>query len=31
MPEWTKKGTPETYGDGYPFFKSIIEYVEKKF
>jgi phosphoribosylformylglycinamidine synthase len=29
MPEWTKKKIPDPYGDGYPFFKSIIEYVEK--
>ena len=31
MPEWTKKGLPEKYGDGYPFFDSIVKYVEKKF
>jgi phosphoribosylformylglycinamidine synthase subunit PurQ / glutaminase len=31
MPEWTKKGEPEKYGSGYPFFKSIIDYVAKKF
>jgi len=31
MLEWTKKGVPEKYGDGYPFFKSIVEYVSKKF
>ena len=31
MPEWTKKGEPPEYGDGYPFFKSIIEYVEHRF
>jgi phosphoribosylformylglycinamidine synthase len=30
MPEWTKFNTPKLYGDGYPFFKSIIEYVSKK-
>ena len=31
MPEWTKKGMPEKYGDGYPFFKSIVDYVARKF
>ena len=31
MPEWTKKGEPPVYGEGYPFFKSIIEYVEHRF
>ncbi|MBT3285179.1 phosphoribosylformylglycinamidine synthase I [Candidatus Bathyarchaeota archaeon] len=31
MPEWTKKGAPEPYGDGFPFFKSIVEYIERKF
>jgi phosphoribosylformylglycinamidine (FGAM) synthase-like amidotransferase family enzyme len=30
MPEWTKRSSPEKFGDGYPFFKSIIEYAEKK-
>ena len=31
MPEWTKIGKPPVYGDGYPFFKSIVNYVERKF
>jgi phosphoribosylformylglycinamidine synthase len=31
MPEWTKIGKPPVYGDGYPFFKSIVDYVERKF
>jgi phosphoribosylformylglycinamidine synthase len=31
MPEWTKLASSEQYGDGYPFFKSIMDYVEKKF
>jgi phosphoribosylformylglycinamidine synthase I len=31
MPEWTKKGSPNEYGDGKPFFESIVRYVEKKF
>ena len=30
MPEWTKHGLEE-YGDGRPFFESIVEYVEAKF
>jgi phosphoribosylformylglycinamidine synthase len=30
MPEWTRGGQPPKYGDGYPFFKSIADYVEKK-
>lgn len=30
MPEWTKQEKPMVYGDGYPFFLSIIEYVEQK-
>lgn len=31
MPEWTKYGMPDKYGDGHPFFKSIVDYVSKKF
>jgi phosphoribosylformylglycinamidine synthase len=31
MPEWTKKGTPKKYGDGFPFFDSIVNHVERKF
>ncbi len=31
MPEWTKYGMPDKYGDGHPFFKSIVDYVTKKF
>jgi phosphoribosylformylglycinamidine synthase len=31
MPEWTRGGTPPEHGDGYPFFKSIVDYVEKRF
>ena len=31
MPEWTKKGKPDEYGDGRDFFNSIIKYVETKF
>jgi phosphoribosylformylglycinamidine synthase len=31
MPEWTKLGESPVYGDGYPFFKSIADYVERKF
>jgi phosphoribosylformylglycinamidine synthase len=31
MPEWTKHGEPEKYGDGYPFFRSIVDYVAKNF
>jgi len=31
MPEWTRHGAPKKYGDGYPFFKSIVDYVAKKF
>ena len=30
MPEWTKERQPPRYGDGYPFFKSIVDYVEKE-
>ena len=30
MPEWTRERQPLEYGDGYPFFKSIVDYVEKK-
>ena len=30
MPEWTRDGKPSEYGDGYYFFKSIVDYVEKK-
>jgi len=31
MPEWTKHGRPEKYGDGRIFFESIVKYVEAKF
>jgi phosphoribosylformylglycinamidine (FGAM) synthase-like amidotransferase family enzyme len=31
MPEWTKKGCPDEYGDGRIFFESIVRYVEAKF
>jgi phosphoribosylformylglycinamidine synthase len=31
MPEWTKKGHPLMYGDGHPFFKSIVEYVARNY
>jgi phosphoribosylformylglycinamidine synthase len=31
MPEWTKAGAPEKYGDGRIFFDSIVKYVESKF
>ena len=31
MPEWTRLGAPAEHGDGHPFFKSIVDYVEKKF
>jgi phosphoribosylformylglycinamidine synthase I len=31
MPEWTRGGAPPVHGDGYPFFKSIVDYVEKRF
>ena len=30
MPEWTRERQPPQYGDGYPFFKSIVDYVKKK-
>jgi len=30
MPEWTKEREPRRYGDGHPFFKSIVDYIEKK-
>lgn len=30
MPEWTKERQPPHYGDGYPFFTSIVDYVEKE-
>jgi phosphoribosylformylglycinamidine (FGAM) synthase-like amidotransferase family enzyme len=29
MPEWTREGEPDQYGDGHPFFKSIVDYVAK--
>jgi len=31
MPEWTRAGRPDEYGDGRLFFESIVRYVEKKF
>ena len=31
MPEWTKAGKPEEYGDGRLFFESIIRFVEANF
>jgi hypothetical protein len=31
MPEWTRRGRPEKYGDGRIFFESIVKYVEAKF
>jgi len=31
MPEWTKKGKPDEYGDGRVFFDSIVRYVEARF
>ncbi|MCW3978240.1 MAG: phosphoribosylformylglycinamidine synthase I [Candidatus Bathyarchaeota archaeon] len=31
MPEWTRAGKPDEYGDGKLFFESIVRYVEKKF
>jgi phosphoribosylformylglycinamidine synthase len=31
MPNWTRKGYPDEYGDGRIFFKSIVEYVQNKF
>ena len=31
MPEWTKAGAPENYGDGRIFFDSIVKYVESRF
>lgn len=30
MPEWTKRREPTVYGDGYPFFESIVGYVEAR-
>ena len=30
MPEWNRGGDPEGSGDGYPFFKSIVEYAGKR-
>jgi phosphoribosylformylglycinamidine synthase len=31
MPEWTKEGKPEEYGDGRLFFESVVMHVEAKF
>jgi phosphoribosylformylglycinamidine synthase I len=31
MPEWTKNGRPEEYGDGRLFFESVVRFVEAKF
>ncbi len=31
MPEWTRAGKPDEYGDGRLFFESVVRYVEKKF
>ncbi|MGD2201157.1 MAG: phosphoribosylformylglycinamidine synthase I [Candidatus Bathyarchaeota archaeon] len=31
MPEWTKEGSGDGYGDGRIFFESVVNYVEKSF
>ncbi len=31
MPEWTRAGKPDEYGDGKLFFESIVRYVQKTF
>lgn len=31
MIDWTKHQIPKKYGDGHPFYRSIIDYVENKF
>ena len=31
MPEWTKQRKPPAYGEGHLFFRSIVEYVERRF
>lgn len=31
IPEWTRLGRPQTYGNGHVFFQSIVNYVRKKF
>ena len=30
MLEWTKEKRPPRYGDGHPFFKSIVDHVENR-